>query len=360
MDSEDNPPVMRGRSKSAMPLTEEEKKERKRARNHAYRAKSENKLKDAQRKRDQRAQMSEAEKQIVQKKDRDYKTKMRQKLTKEESFNENSDDEPKPGLHERERRAKALEREQMTEAEAEFDRLQLCIRMRKLRMKRNGKEHLLDNLVAKKGMRQFREFGYLKAFQERSPRALDDETLWYRFWCRGKEQRALLRSRLGDLAKKFTEKEEKERKEYEKKREEEEKRRKIGYWDYNPCDDCYYWTGDGPSPCSFEEYNGLGEYAPVDMRKLLMEMSPEEKRKRKELDDKRDEEYRSWWNEMVEEERLERNRKAKEKRDQIKEQLSTPFELPESEEMSEYEKIREANIAELEELKKASGLFDDK
>ena len=62
---------------------------------------------------------------------------------------------------------------------------------------------------------------------------------------------------------------------------------------------------------------------------------------------------------MMEEDRLERNRKAKEKRDQKKAQLSAPIQMPEIEEMSEYEKIREANIRELEELKKASGLFDN-
>ena len=208
-------------------------------------------------------------------------------------------------------------------------------------------------------MRELREVGFLKAFIERKPRELEDDTLWYSFWCRGKEQRDLLRSKLGDIAKKFTEKEEKERVEYEKKREEEEKRRKIGYWDYNPCDDCYHWTGDGPSPCSFEEYNGLGEFAPPDMKKLLMEMSPEERRKRSEEMDERAEIYKSWWNEMMEEDRLERNRRAKEKRDQKKAQLSVPLEMPEIGEMSEYEKIREANIRELEELKKASGLFDD-
>ena len=354
MDSEENPQSRRGRSKSATPLSEEEKKARKRAYDRAYRATSENKLKDAQRKREQRAQMSDAEREIMRKKDRESKTTFRKPLpTAQRTPTEWKE------IDDNERKMRILKRENRTEPEAEFERLQLCIRMRKLRANRSGKEHLLENLVAKKGMRAFREFGSLKAFKERKPRALDDETLWYRFWCRGKEQRALVRSRLGDIAKKLTEKEEKEREEYAKKREEEEKRRKIGYWDYNPEDDCYYWTGDGPSPCSFEEYNGLGEYAPDDMKKLLMEMSPEEKRKRKELDDRRDEEYKSWWNEMIEEDRLERNKRAKEKRDQVKDMLSVPIEMPETGEMSEYEKLREDNIKELEELKKASGLFDD-
>ena len=361
---EENTPSRRRRSKSATPQTEEERKAKKREYDKAYRAKSANKVKDAQRKRDQRAKMSDSEKESVRKKDREYKSTMRQKLPTSENIEQESE-EPVEfhalSMLESEKRMKAVQRKDRTEPEAEFERLQLCIRMRRLRMKRTGKEHLLDNLVAKRGMRDAREIGYLKDFQQRNPRELSDETLWYRFWCKGKEYRTVLRLRLEEMARKFTEKEEKEREEYEKKREEEEKRRKIGFWDYNPGDDCYHWTGDGPSPCSFEEYNGLGEYDLPDMKKILMEMSPEERRKRSEEADREAESYKSWWNDMIEEEKLERKRKAKEKRDQIKAQLNAPIEMPSeaSEELSEYEKLREANMKELEELKKASGLFDD-
>ena len=60
---------------------------------------------------------------------------------------------------------------------------------------------------------------------------------------------------------------------------------------------------------------------------------------------------------MTEEKRQDQNRYQRERRAKIKEKLSLPLELPETE-LSDYEKLREKNLKEIEEFKQASGLFD--
>ena len=59
------------------------------------------------------------------------------------------------------RERKKLEdwRDGMTDAQIEYDKVEKVVRQRKKRQERNGKEHLYDNLMAKRGMRELREFG---------------------------------------------------------------------------------------------------------------------------------------------------------------------------------------------------------
>ena len=160
-----------------------------------------------------------------------------------------------------------------------------------------------------------------------------------------------------EICEKFKEKLEQKTLQLEKERQEAEEERKKGIWEYNPEDDCYYWTGDGPAPCSFNEYNGLGEFAPPDRRTVIMERTPEEWEEIRKHDKFQEESYRNWFNELAEEERQERNRYLRERRAMMKEKLASPIELLETEQ-SEYEKLREKNVREIEEFKKASGLFD--
>ena len=58
------------------------------------------------------------------------------------------------------------------------------------------------------------------------------------------------------------------------------------------------------------------------------------------------------------EKRDEKNRKCRLKREKVMEKLRQPIEMPEIE-MSEYELIRERNIAEIKKTMKESGLFKD-
>ena len=75
--------------------------------------------------------------------------------------------------------------------------------MRKVRERRSDNELHLENLLAKNGMRTLRQLGNLKKFQQRNPRELDDETLWYRFWLKGIEYREILRTKLPEVSKLF-------------------------------------------------------------------------------------------------------------------------------------------------------------
>ena len=342
---------------------EEEKKDRKRAYNmkqsldpakqHAKR------VKDAARKRDKNANMSMEEKEMVRKKDRERKAL----LSKSCKDSEKGKEKHKIEI--------AALRNKYTNAEKEFERLKLCLRMRKVRERRSDNELHLENLLAKNGMRTLRQLGNLKKFQQRNPRELDDETLWYRFWLKGIEYKEILRTKLPEVSKLFIEesrprliqsdsqKEQSEQKllQIEKEKQEREQERRDGIWEYNPEDDCYYWTGDGPSPCSFDEYNGLREFAPPDRRKVIQERTPEEWEEIRKYDEFQSECYKSWFNEMAEQERQERNRNQRERRAKIKEKLRSPINLPETE-LSEYEKLREKNMKEIEEFKKASGLFE--
>ena len=61
---------------------------------------------------------------------------------------------------------------------------------------------------------------------------------------------------------------------------------------------------------------------------------------------------------LLTQKRDEKNRKRKLEREKILEELRQPIEMPEIE-MSEYELIREKNIAEMQKTMKESGLFED-
>ena len=235
--------------------------------------------------------------------------------------------------------------------------------MRKLREARTGKEHLLDNLTAKRRMREFHQFGGSKRFDERSFREIDEEAIWFNFWKSGKEYKDILKAKMPELAQNLEEKEENERKERERKREEIEKRSnaklKAGMWMMNPHTEEYYWTGEGPPPeGEYEMYNGLDE-----VEKSTDEWGRPLDEERNRQEDKEWEELQSkWFQEEMEarrkERRDEKNRIQREKYHQTKELLKEKIEIPDLEK-SEYELLRERNIKEREEAMRASGWFSD-
>ena len=63
--------------------------------------------------------------------------------------------------------------------------------------------------------------------------------------------------------------------------------------------------------------------------------------------------------EQLEEKRLERNRLAKEKRQEVQQKLKEPIAIETEYEISEYERIREQNIKEIKDAMKDSGWFSD-
>ena len=65
----------------------------------------------------------------------------------------------------------------MTATEIEYEQVYNRLKQRKSRQARDGKAHLLDNLKAKKGMRDLKEIGRLFAFMARGKREKDEEVL---------------------------------------------------------------------------------------------------------------------------------------------------------------------------------------
>ena len=57
-------------------------------------------------------------------------------------------------------------RENRTEAEVEYDKIEGLLLMRKKRQNHDGKQHLLENLAAKQGMRTLRKYGCTKGREE--------------------------------------------------------------------------------------------------------------------------------------------------------------------------------------------------
>ena len=130
----------------------------------------------------------------------------------------------------RERKKLEDSRDGMTDAQIEYDKVEKVVRQRKKRQERNGKEHLYDNLMAKRGMRELREFGRLKIQYKKKKRTKDNQELWDHYWCQGGQFREVLEKNKPGLAAIFKERDEQfakdqaeQRKKREKEREKQEK-----------------------------------------------------------------------------------------------------------------------------------------
>ena len=109
-------------------------------------------------------EMTEEEKAIHRKKDKDRKARKRkeikekaQKEKEEEEEEEEEERENQELLAEYYRDESRKRRSKMSDVKREYERIEQLIRNRKVRAERNGKEHLLDNLKAKKGMQKLKD-----------------------------------------------------------------------------------------------------------------------------------------------------------------------------------------------------------
>ena len=151
-------------------------------------------------------------------------------------------------------------RENRTEAEVEYDRIEGL--MRKKRQNHDGKQHLLENLAAKQGMRTLRKYGRIKGreFMRRAARDKDEENLWWSFWKKGAMYKDLLSEKRPDLVTKMRERDAQfirerdadidritanRKKEIERQEEREKKEEELdalGRWVYDEgCED-YCWS----------------------------------------------------------------------------------------------------------------------
>ena len=143
------------------------------------------------------------------------------------------------------------------------------------------------------------------------------------------------------------------------KEEEEKKRWEEGYWEYQADVDDYIWVGKGhppPDPYAheWELTNPYTEDDPdwIEWKKNEKELLEKEARDYEET-------YKEWAREDKERKRA-RNAEAGKKHYRKKmKQLSEAIEIPDYDK-SEYERLRDRNIQEIEDMKKASGLFKEK
>ena len=220
---------------------------------------------DREKKSQRRLQLTDDEKEEIKKKDRDRKAKQRkEKKQEKEIVNRKKNVEERDRQIEREtecgRISEAKRRNNRSEAQAEFEKIQQLLIMRASREARSGKEHLLDNLQAKRGMRDFHENGRQVEFKERSFRDIDEETIWYKFWRVGLNFKNILWLKKPELAKKFEERVNEENVERQKLLQKSEENMRKGLWMINPHTEEYYWTVENPPPeGEYEQYNSKDE-----------------------------------------------------------------------------------------------------
>ena len=326
------------------------------------------KEKDILRKAKNFAKLTEEEKKLLREKNRQRMAKKREKERqekkeeKEREMIRKRDDQWNKEM-EQDKVSKRKVRQNLRAPEKEFKRIEQLLRNRKARADRNGKDHLLDNLEAKQGMRWFREDGRVLKFKERLYYKKNEMEIWKMYWDLGEDFKKVLKERNEEVFKKLEE-EERKKKEEEliRKNEEEEEAPKEGEWVFRGGD--YFWEGEGDPP----------EEADPNMDTNQFDWTEEDERRFKEQKEEEIEMSLETMRRMMKEDKEERKKEEDRKRIQKNKDLAeymknyrekkraalmNPIEMPKVSEKSEYLLLQEKNIAELEERKKASGLFDD-
>ena len=216
--------------------------------------------------------------------------------------------------------------------------------MREFRTNLSGKEHLLANLKAKKGMRELKSNGPLKNYSKRKSLGAavkgDELFEWKLFKQKSKRHSNKLLEKRPDIVSKLNEMNRLEKEQKEAREEEERKRAKEdkGEWIFNSEYGEYYWVGEG-QPYILEE--NLNE--PTTKEELKSIREQEEKL------------YEEMRQQKIEEEKEKRKRKRKE----MKEAMKKPIPPIPVSERCPYEKVREQIIKEREDAMIESGFFDD-
>ena len=308
---------------------------------------------------------------------------------KEESYKWNEE--------EKNRDYKRKKRANRTEEEVEFDRIENVLAVRKHRASRTGKQCLLDRMKQQQSSRDFIEFGRLRPYKERinggrGYKNRDEHNLWQKYINTKKENLNLLEEKKPEIVSKVRKKEKENLEEYEARRkakeEEEKKRWEEGYWEYQADVDDYIWVGKGPQPpdpyaheweltnpyteddLDWKEWKKnekeLLEKEARDYEETYKEWAREDKERKKarkaEADKKHYWKKKKQLSEAIETKEAEERRRAKNAEACRKHyrkkmtQLSEAIEIPDYEK-SDYELLRDKNIQDFEDMKKASGLF---
>ena len=221
-------------------------------------------------------------------------------------------------------------------AQAGFDKIDKKHKMREKRKTRSGKEHLMQNLLAKKGMQMLETEGRIVKFSRRSGGKPSETRDWENFLKRNKEFKHELETRKPDIV---TILNEKAREEKEKERAREERVKEDGGEWLHDGENGYFWSGEGEPHFENDSFvdEGLTKERIEELRKEEEEEDAASKKQKKE----------------------EQNEKRRLKEEIRKEAMKIPLDpLPERD-LVPYEKYRENNIKEREKAMFESGFFDD-
>ena len=354
-----------------------------------------------------RMKMSEEKRNEKREKDRKYVARKRELQRMEEEKKgiirkgpKKKEESYKWNEEEKNRDYKRKKRANRTEEEVEFDRIENVLAVRKHRASRTGKQCLLDRMKQQQSSRDFNEFGRLRPYKERlngkrSMKNRDEHVMWQKYINTRKENLNLLEEKKPEIVSKVRKKEKENLEEYEARRkakeEEEKKRWEEGYWEYQADVDDYIWVGKGPQPpdpyaheweltnpyteddLDWKEWKKnekeLLEKEARDYEETYKEWAREDKERKKARKAEADKKH--YWKkkkqlseaiETKESKEAEERRKAKNAEAGRKHyrktmtQLSEAIDIPDYEK-SDYELLRDKNIQDFEDMKKASGLF---
>ena len=322
-----------------------------------------------------RMKMSEEKKNEKREKDRKYVARKRELQRMEEEKKgiirkgpKKKEESYKWNEEEKNRDYKRKKRTNRTEEEVEFDRIENVLAVRKHRASRTGKQCLLDRMKQQQSSRDFIEFGRLRPYKERinggrGYKNRDEHNLWQKYINTKKENLNLLEEKKPEIVSKVRKKEKEDLEKYEAEKEakeaEEKKRWEEGYWHYQGDVDDYIWIGKGPQPPDPYAHE-------VELTNPYTEDDPdwkEWKKNEKELLEKEardyEETYKEWAREDKERKRAKNAEAGKKHYRKKMKQFSEAIEIPDYEK-SDYERLRDRNIQEIEDMKKASGLFKKK
>ena len=244
-----------------------------------------------------------------------------------------------------------------SEEVVEYYMIEDLLSRRRKRQLRNGKEHLLDNLAANRGMRLSR----VREFMRRKARDKDEEVVWQMYWKRGEKFQRYLDMAKPDMANLFRENEENAKKKKEERERKEKELDEQGRWNYDNAMFEYIWSipDENGHHMTLAEYNKEDEEVPLTIEEQLQRAranrDPEEEAKQ----DREYEAYAHIFRELYDYDNEMRRRKRQEKQAELKEKLSTPINMPDSGAKSEYEKVRDETIKARHQAMKESGMFSD-
>ena len=281
----------------------------------------------------------------------------------------------------------------------EFKRIEQLMRNRKARADRNGKDHLLDNLDAKIGMRDLKEFGRILKCTPRYYYKKSEMEIWKIFYDLGSDYKEILKEKKEEVFEKIVEEEDKKKEEEKRKKNPDydaiQEAIKAGHWGtgenegYVWIDKSYgrdwFWARDEEEPKKGEWVFRGGDYfwdgegdppeeADPNMDTNQFNWTEEDEQRFKEQKEEEIEMSLATMRQMMKEDKEERKREEERKkiqknkdlakymknyREKKRAALMNPIVMPKVSEKSEYLLLQEKNIAELEERKRASGLFDD-